>query len=219
MGPPVGALTRRQLVLDPTLAGPAGDRTDGVRALDRLTAAAGRPHCLVPSRWHQPGNQVGERREDEEAGGGVPVGHHEQAVGLAGVERQALGRAIQRQSGAAEDQQIKVQFARAPALAVLSPECMLETLERHEQGSSAGLGVRARRHVQGDDGIPEVRLVLDANRRRNVEPRDAPEPRTRQRGERTDARGEGRGRVAEIRPEPHVRADLTHGACQIPSPR
>lgn len=147
------------------------------------------------------------------------MGQLEQAVGLARVQREPFRRPVQGKADPTEDQEVEVQFARAPALAVLTPERTLKALQRDEEPKGAGLGIQPRRHIQGDDGVPEVRLVHNTDRLRHVQARDPPEPYARQRGEGTDAGGEGRRRIAEIRPEPHVRADLTHGACQIPSPR
>lgn len=217
MGAPLaGVLTRRRLALGPALAGPAGDRTNGVRTLNRLATAASGGDGLVPSGRHQPGRQVGERGEYEEPRGGLPVGHNEQPICLAGVQRKPLGRAGQRKPGAAEDQQVKVDLARPPALAILSPECSLETLERHEQRNPAGCRIRPRGHIQGHDGVPEVRLIHGANRLRCVEPRDAPEPHTGQRREHADACGEGRGSIAEVRPEAHIRPDSVHEARRLP---
>ena len=176
MGPPLGALTRRRLVLGPDFAGPAGDRTDGVRPHDRLTATAGRPHGLVPARRHEAGCEVAQGREHEQSLVGLGMGHHQQVGGLAGVERYALGRTIQRQPGTSEDQEVEVELPRTPAFAILAPEGALKLLQRHEQGDRPGRRARTGRHIKGHDRIAEVRLVRDADRPGGIQARNAPQP-------------------------------------------
>jgi hypothetical protein len=133
--------------------------------------------------------------------------YDERQARLGRVVRLDAGRALDRQPGAAEHEQVEVELARAPAAACAAPERPLEALQRGQQCRRAGLWRGARRDVERDDGIVEVRLVGDADRPRNVEARNATQPRPGQRGERANRRAERRARVADVAAEADVRPD------------
>lgn len=114
-----------------------------------------------------------------------------------------------------EDEQVDVQLAGAPALALAPPERALKVLERDEQRQRAGFGIGPARDVDRHGRVAEVRLVDDTDGRRCIEPRDAAEPGTRQGREGMNPRGDRLGRVADIRPEPDVRAN-SPGQCSPP---
>ena len=67
---------------------------------------------------------------------------------------------------AAEDQQVQVDLARTPALALLTAHRLLDALEGGEQCECTRLRVRAGRDVERDDCVQEVRLVDHADRLR-----------------------------------------------------
>ena len=116
-----------------------------------------------------------------------------------GVERAGGRRAIDRQPRPAEDEQVEIELARAPAPPLAPPEGAFEPLERDEQGGRAGGRIGATRDVEGDDGVPELGLVLDPDRPAGVEARDGRQPDARQGGQGPDRGRERPGRVAEIR--------------------
>ena len=141
--------------------------------------------------------------------GGVAVGDDEQPIRLAGVEGHALGRTVDGEGGPAEDQQVEVDLARAPALAILASERALQLLEGDQERGGTRRRVWAGRHVKRDDRIPEWRLIDDADRSRDVQPGDATDADAGQGHERPDAAGERVGRGAEVRPEPDVCPDAS----------
>ena len=117
------------------------------------------------------------------------MGHDQEAVRLARIERQALRRPIERQPGAAEDQQVEVELARAPALALLAAERPLELLERDEQRDRAGRRIRARRHVEGRRPRSGTRgWSTTPTGARDVQPRHGVEADAGQGRERADRR-------------------------------
>ena len=69
---------------------------------------------------------------------------------------------------------------------------------------------RTLRHVQGGDRVVEVWLVRDADRGGHVEARDADQGHSRQRRQCVNGRGQGRLRVAEVRPQPDVCPNTAH---------
>ncbi len=128
------------------------------------------------------------------------MGHLEQLyrpvrVGVR-IERAAGRRATDRQARPAEDEQIEIELARAPAPALAPPEGALEPLEGDEQRRRSGGRIGAGRDVECDDRVPELGLIGYPDRRRRVEARDAGEPGARQGREGVDGRRERRRRVA-----------------------
>ena len=122
----------------------------------------------------------------------------------------ALGRPLDVDPVAAEDEQVEVDLARSPALPRLAAECPLEALERDEQRERAILGHPAARHVERGDGVPELGLVDDADRLGGVQARHAAEPGARERRERMDRGRQRPVGVADVRPQADVRPDPTH---------
>ena len=135
------------------------------------------------------------------------MGHDEQPIGLAGIEREACRRSLEREPGPPEHQQVEVELARTPALALLAPERPLELLEGDEQRGGTRRRIRTGRDVERNDGIPERRLVDDADGLGGVQPRHGPEARAGQGCERPDAALQRRRRIAEVGPQPDVRPD------------
>ena len=121
------------------------------------------------------------------------------------VIRAGLGRPLDGDPVATEQQQVEVELARPPAGALPAPERPLQLLERDEQRDGPGRRIRAGRHVELDRRVPELGLVGHADGRRRVEPRHGAQPRARQGPQRMDAGRDRPGRVAEVRPEPDVR--------------
>jgi hypothetical protein len=113
---------------------------------------------------------------------------------------------------AAEDEQVEVQLARPPSLALTPPERALQPLQRDEETQRAGRRIGAARDVDRGDRVMEVRLVDHTDGRGDVEPRDAAERGTRQRGKAADPGGDRLCRVADVRPEPDVRSN-SPGQC------
>lgn len=106
---------------------------------------------------------------------------------------------------APEHEQVQVELARPPALALLPAERSLELLEGDEQGDGARLGVVAARDVEGGRGIPELGLIDEPDGFCRVESRHPRQPGAREPGERVDAGSKARRAVPEIGPEPDVR--------------
>ena len=71
-----------------------------------------------------------------------------------------------------EDEQVEIELARSPALAILPPERPLELLQGEEQGKRPGSRVAAGWSVERHHGIAELGLVDDADRLGRVKPRD-----------------------------------------------
>ena len=72
----------------------------------------------------------------------------EQPIRLAGIQRHARGRALHRELSPAEDEQVEVELARAPALALLATEGALELLESHQQCSRARGRIGSGGHIE-----------------------------------------------------------------------
>ena len=156
----------------------------GLRAPRRGRAPSRR---LAPAGRTEAGGEVGQRGEHEQALPGARMGDLEPLDRrLRGVVAPGGGRALDLIGMAAEDEQVEVELAGAPALAVLPPEGALDRLEREQQGQCAGLRVGTGRDVEGDDRVAEVRLIRDADGRRGVQAGDTDEP-----GARGGPRGRG----------------------------
>ena len=141
--------------------------------------------------------------------GGVAVGDDEQPIRLALLEGHALGRTVDREPSPAEDEEIEVELAGAPAFAVPASEGALQLLEGDQERGRARRRVGPGWHVKRDNRIPERWLIHDADRSCDVQERYGPEPDVRQGRERPDAAGERLSRVAEVRPEPDVCPDAS----------
>ena len=102
-----------------------------------LAAGPGAVDGLGPAGWHEAGREVGERGEDEQPLPGEPMRDDE--VGrLDRVVGSGLRRPLDVDPVAAEDEQVEVELARAPALALLPAERPLDALERDQQRERAG---------------------------------------------------------------------------------
>jgi hypothetical protein len=121
-----------------------------------------------------------------------------------GILRPGFRRSLDCDPVATEDEQVEIELARAPPLAIATPERTLELLQGDEEGDGAAGRVRSARDVDGDDRVAERRLVDDADRLGREEPRDAVEAGAGQGRQRRDARRDRRLRIAEVRPEPDV---------------
>ena len=188
---------------------------DGSGALDRDLSAASRLDRFPPAWRDQAGRKVGQRRQHEQAALHRWMRDFEEASSRGrnggGGERRGLRWAVDRQAGVAEDQQVEVELARAPATPGLAAEFALETLQVDEQARCPRRGVNAGGHVQGDDGVQEVGLVDDTDGIGPIEAGDATEARTGQGAERRQGVGQRSARVADVRPEPDVRLNaLAH---------
>jgi hypothetical protein len=172
------------------------------------------PLCLdrpLPAGRNESRREIGKRREHEQPLPGVPMWDLEQpcrlrGIGL-GVDRAGLGRAIDRELGAAEEEQVQVELARTPAPPAAAAEAALEALHRREETRRARRRVRAGRHVERRNRVAEFRLIGDPDRRGGVQPGDAPEPHAGKRGERADRLGQRSFGVADVRTEPDVGPD------------
>src|SRR5687768_3970311 len=117
---------------------PCPHRDDGVRPLDHLPRAPSRPDGLVPARRNEAGGEVREWREDEQALTNRGMWDLQETRGRTGVDGGGGGNGVARsldgQARAAEQEQVEVKLARAPALATPPTERALEILEGDEQG-------------------------------------------------------------------------------------
>ena len=174
------------------------DRRTVVGALEALLPPPRRLDRLAPARRHQTRRQVGERRQDEEPIAGLGMRHFEELRGLrrvdVGVERASLGRPFDGQARPTEDQQVESSSRGPQRSPRRRPNARSSVLERGQQRERPGRRVRAGRDVEGDDGVPEVGLVRDADRAGRVQPRDAAEPDAGQRRQRRDRAAERRAR-------------------------
>jgi hypothetical protein len=125
---------------------------------------------------------------------------------LRGGHRPRLDRSLHGDLVAPEDQQIEVELPRTPTLALLPPERPLDALQRDEQGEGPCRRIRARRHVERGDGVPELGLVRNTDRGGGIEARDAAEPGPRQRGEGVDACRDRLRGIPEVRAQADVRS-------------
>ena len=115
----------------------------------------------------------------------------------------------------AEDEQVEIELARAPALAILPAERPLELLEGDEQGKGPGGRVVSGRSVERDHGIAELGLVDDTDRLGRVKPRDPAQSDAGKCRDRPDSSRDGPRGVAHVCPEPDVRPNVPG---QGPSP-
>ena len=132
----------------------------------------------------------------------------------AGVEGSPFGRPLDREAGAAEDEQVEVELARTPTAARRPAESTLELLERGQQLGGPGRRVNIRRDVDRRDRVVEVGLVRHSDRGGRVETRHAGEADARQVREGHDGARQGRWRVADVPAEADVGADpaIGHGS-------
>ncbi len=135
-----------------TVRVPPRDRPDRVRTFDGGPLAPARLDRLVPARRNESRREIGQRREHEQPLPGVPMRDLEQPrrlrrIGL-GLDRAGLGRAVDREPGSAEDEQVEVELARTPAPPTPAPEVALEALQRREE---------RRSHRSPGPGRPERR--------------------------------------------------------------
>ena len=131
------------------------------------------------------------------------------------IRRAGFRRPLDVDPVAAEDEQVQVQLARPPSLALAPPERALQPLQRDKESQRAGPGIGTARDVDRGGRVVELWLVDDTNGRRRVEPRDPAERGTRQRGEGADPGRDRLCRVADVRPEPYVRPN-SPGQCPPP---
>ena len=71
-------------------------------------------------RVHDLFDEVDTGRRLERRGVVMTAWHDQEPIGLAGVERDAFGRTLDRQPRPAEDQQVEIELARTPAIALLA---------------------------------------------------------------------------------------------------
>jgi hypothetical protein len=177
--------------------------------LDGTTTPRCREGGLPPGWRHEAGGDVGEWREDEQSLAHRRMRHLQKARGGPGIdlgrERCALGRSLDGEAVAAEEQEIEVQLARAPAPALTATELAFEPLERDEQVRGPRSRVGAGWDVEHDDRVQEVGLVGDADRLRSIQARDASEASARQVAQGVYRLGERRACVADVRTEPDIR--------------
>ena len=137
------------------------------------------------------------------------VRHDERRAALRGVVRLRFRRPFDGQVRSAEEQQVEVELARAPADARPAPERPLELLERREQRRRADLGCPACGDVDRNDGVVEFVLVDDADRGGGVQRRYSTEAGAGEGAEGADGGRHRRGRIADVRPETDVRTNAS----------
>ncbi len=142
-------------------------------------------------------------RDDEQACGLRRIGHR--------VEGPCLGRTLDGKPGPSEDEQVEIEFARTPSPAPTAAERPLDRLQVRQQIEGTALGIRPSRHVDSHNGIPELGLIGDPDRRRGIQPRDRPEVGGRQIGDGPDRLGERRIRIAEVRSKADIGANASIG--------
>jgi hypothetical protein len=133
---------------------------------------------------------------------------------MARIEREPLGRAIDRQAGATEHEQVEIELPRSPAPTVLAAEGALELLQGHEEGGRAGRRVRTGRNVERHDRVPEGRLVDHPDGLGHVQARHGVRPHPGQGDQRADGTTHRLRHLADVRPE----ADVCPDAFQVAPP-
>ena len=137
---------------------------DGVGTLRRGLPASRGLDRLAPAGRHEPGREIGQRREHEQPPRGVAMRDLEQPGrpgGIdVGIDGPRLRRPLDGEPGATEHQQVEVQLARPPSPPPLTAELALDVLEPGEEleGRRSPDPGRAG-HVERDDRVAEVGLV------------------------------------------------------------
>lgn len=165
----------------------------------------------MPAGRDETRDEVREWREDEEPVTHRRVRHLEESrrggrIGGRG-ERRCLRRAVDRQSGAPEHEQVEVELTRSPATACAPAELAFESLQLDEQACGPGGRIGTGGDIEGNHGVEEVGLVDHADGLGSIEPGDVTEARAGQGVEGSNGIGQRPLRVADIRPEPDVRPD------------
>ena len=221
LSPRSGSTRERALARRPRSCSriPPADRASRSRSFALFGATPRGRDGLAPSGGAEPGDEIGQRRQHEEAlagarvrdgqplrvvAGRVPLTGAAGAPG--GILAASLRRPLHPNPMAPEDEEVQVERARAPARPLATPERALEPLERDQQRERTRGGVGTDRDVERHDGVAKLGLVDDADRCRGVEPRDAGQPGARHGGEAVDRGRQGASRVADVRPQPDVRA-------------
>lgn len=191
---------------------PAAEGFNRPRTFDGLAPASSRRDRLGPTRRPETGRQIGQWSEDEEPFPGGGVRHLEQLdAGTAGVIGSGTWGARAPDAVAAEDEQVEIDLAGAPALTGFPAERLLERLERHEQRQCAGLGIGAGRHVKRGHGVQKVGLLGDTDRAGSIEPGDATQPHPGERRQGMDGSCKGALRFTHVRSQSDIGTNALHG--------
>lgn len=153
---------------------PASNRANRILAFDGFPPATCGRDCLVPPGRHEPRREVGQRREDEQALAGKPMGD-DQVGRFRRVAGASFVRSTHVDPGTAEHEQVEVDLARTPSFPVTSSERPLDLLERDQERGGSRRRIRPRRRVDGGRRIPELGLVEKADGLRRIELRDPTE--------------------------------------------
>ena len=171
------------------------DNLNGVCGLSPSHAVTGMGDRLSPAWRTQARGKVRQRSEHEEALPRLRVGNLQPAP---------IGP-LDADSMAAEDEQVEVDLARSPALALFAADRLLQPLERREQGQRAGLWVGPCRHVERDHRVQEIGLIGHADRLGAIQARGAAQSDAGQRRQGAQRVAQVGARVADVRPETDVR--------------
>ncbi len=210
---------------------PGGDGADGVGRFERAPAGGGRSRRSSPSRAAR---AAARGRPAARGRRGVTAPRHAGPRAAAPPwpdpsRRRSTGRRPERSTR--RRARPKTRRSRSSSRGPQRRRCStteraLETLERGEQVEGAGRRVRTGRDVERDDRVVEIGLVGDADRGRDVQPRDArgraprkarrarrpPRPASRRRRRRSRRDRCRRGRDGRSRP-PRRRRRLDSGPC------
>jgi len=145
------------------------------------------------------------------------MGHDEQLGGPGrvrfGIVGAARRRALDADPRTSENEQVEIEFTRAPATAGPTPEGALDLLQAGQQVERAPDQVGATGSIEGDDRVAELGLVREPDGGGGIQARDSSEVCVRECCDGHDRLGQCPSGITQIRPQTEVGADVSiaHG--------
>jgi len=129
------------------------------------------------------------------------------------IDGAGIGRPLDSDPRPAEHQEIEIELPRAPASSPAPTERPLEVLESRHEPEGAGGRIRAGRHVECHDRVPELWLVRVADRIGRIQPGHTTQVRVGEACKRRHSGSQRRLGVTDIRSQADVgsNASVGHG--------